>query len=266
MKLNNKSGSSLVLGALSALAAGAAMLLAPAAAHAEPASCLSTNPSDWPASSKPYFMLAADTSGSMTTGVGVSSSCGYGSDRRAHIRCAIKNTVQAFSGQVHFGLATFPRTQTGCSATCFNNCTYNNYSNNNGDPGCGSGSGNTRKGAYIRVPMLQDAFWQVPPPADNTAALLSWVDNSCTGNTELFADGFTPLNGMLRDLQRYFSATGWTSQDGSVSYPTPLAAQDLAGTGVNGSTACRPVNIIFVTDGGETCDPMGSAVSVAQDL
>ncbi|MEZ4296187.1 MAG: MopE-related protein [Polyangiaceae bacterium] len=174
--------------------------------------------------------------------------------------------MQAFSGQVHFGLATFPRTQTGCSATCFNNCTYNNYSNNNGDPGCGSGSGNTRKGAYIRVPMLQDAFWQVPPPADNTAALLSWVDNSCTGNTELFADGFTPLNGMLRDLRSYFSATGWTSQDGAVSYPTPLAAQDLAGAGVNGSTACRPVNIIFVTDGGETCDPAGSAVAVAQDL
>ena len=36
-----------------ALAAAAAALLAPSAAQAEPASCLSFNPGDWPPSSKP---------------------------------------------------------------------------------------------------------------------------------------------------------------------------------------------------------------------
>jgi hypothetical protein len=90
---------------------------------------------------------------------------------------------------------------------------------------------------FIRVPMLQDTFWQTPPPADNTTSLLSWVDNVCTANTELFASGFTPLNGMLRDMKRYFSTTGWTAQDNSVTYATPLAAQDLTGPASTGAPA-----------------------------
>ena len=85
-------------------------------------------------------------------------------------------------------------------------------------------------------------------------------------NVELFADGFTPLNGMLRDMKRYFGPTGWTAQDNSVTYASPLAAQDLSGTGVNGGTACRPVNIIFVTDGDETCDTQADAVAAAGGL
>ena len=252
-----------------ALAAAAAALLAPSTALAEPASCLSFNPGDWPPSSKPYFMLAADTSGSMTSNVGnpaIASSCGWGTDRRAHLRCAIKNTVQAFSGQVNFGLATYPRKQTACGAGCYNTCNYTDYPGNLTNPGCGPGTGVNRRGAFIQVPMLQDSFWQVPPPAGNTGTLLSWVDNVCTANVELFADGFTPLNGMLRDMKRYFGPTGWTAQDNSVTYASPLAAQDLSGTGVNGGTACRPVNIIFVTDGDETCDTQADAVAAAADL
>jgi hypothetical protein len=71
---------------------------------------------------------------------------------------------------------------------------------------------------------------------------------------------------MLRDMKRYFGPTGWTAQDNSVTYASPLAAQDLSGTGVNGGTACRPVNIIFVTDGDETCDTQADAVAAAADL
>ena len=256
--------------ALAAVTAAAALVGAPSSAAAqEPAACLSPNPSDWPSSSAPYFMLLADTSGSMTSTVGnpaIASSCGYGTDRRAHLRCAIKNTVQAFAGEVNFGLATFPRKQTNCGAGCYGGCTYSNYPNNQTNSGCGPGTGVNRRGAFIQVPMLQDSFWQVPPPADNTSSMLSWVDNVCTANIELFADGNTPLNGMLRDMKRYFSTTGWTAQDNSVTYPTPLAAQDLAGQGVNGSTACRPVNLILVTDGDETCDSQADAVAAAADL
>ena len=257
---------------LIAIASGLALgaVLTPSGrAFAEPAACLSADPSSWPAPSKPYFMLAADTSGSMTSDVGnpaIQSSCGFGSDRRSHLRCAIRHSVMSFSGQVHFGLMTFPRKQTNCGAACFGTCQYSDYPNNVTNPGCGPGTGSSRRGGFIQVPMLQDSFWQVPPPADNTATMLSWADNNCTGNTELFADGFTPLNGILLDARRYFSATGWTAQDNSVAYPTPLAPQDLAGAGVNGGTACRPVNVILITDGGETCDPVGSAVAVAADL
>ena len=258
------------LATLAALSGAALVLLGPSIAAAqEPASCLSPNPADWPAPSKPYFMIGADTSGSMTATVGnpaIASSCGFGSDRRAHLRCALRNMFFAYSGQVNFGLGTFPRAQTGCSATCYNNCSYSNYPGNNGSNGCGPGSAATRRGMFIQVPMLQDSFWQSPPPANNTSSLLSWVDNSCTGSAELFADGFTPLNGMLRDMRRYFSTTGWTAQDNSVTYATPLAAQDLPGSGVNGSTGCRSVNVILITDGDETCDTNNDVYAAAADL
>ncbi len=258
------------LPALAALASAALVSLAPSLAAAqESASCLSPNPSDWPAPSKPYFMIGADTSGSMDATVGnpaIASSCGFGTDRRAHLRCALRNMFLAYSGQVNFGLGTFPRIQSSCGASCYGSCQYTDFPNNVTNPGCGPGTGVNRRGMFIRVPMLQDTFWQTPPPADNTSSLLSWVDNVCTANTELFASGFTPLNGMLRDMKRYFSTTGWTAQDNSVTYGTPLAAQDLTGTGINGSTGCRSVNVILITDGDETCDSNADVYAAAQDL
>ncbi|HYC54270.1 MAG TPA: MopE-related protein [Candidatus Binatia bacterium] len=231
-------------------------LLPPSAAAQEAASCLSSDPSAWAAPSKPYFMIAADTSGSMTTDVGTPSSCGYGSTRLAHLRCAIANMVRAFSGQVHFGLATFPIDMDACSGACYGSCTYACYGGETPCNGCGLGSGSTRRGAFIQVPMQVDNFWSTPPVADNIDSMLSWVDNSCASSTELFAQGQTPLNGMLRDLRTYF-ATAWTAQDNSVTYATPLAAEDRA---------CRSVNIIFITDGDETCDTQGDAVGAASAL
>ncbi|MBI5546047.1 MAG: hypothetical protein HY901_19315, partial [Deltaproteobacteria bacterium] len=255
------------------LIAGAAAALAcfghTLSAGAESAACLNSDPAAWPQPSKPYFMVILDTSGSMDAVVGnpaIASSCGFGTDRRAHARCALRRLVEAFGGEVNFGLATYPRQQYNCGATCYGTCQYGDYPNNQTNSGCGPGTGVNRRGAFIRVPMLQDSFWQVPPPASNASTLLSWADNSCTGNVELFADGFTPLNGALRDMKRYFSSTGWTAQDNSVTYSTPLASQDLAGNGINGSTGCRSVNILFLTDGGETCDTTADAVAAAADL
>ncbi|HSN97873.1 MAG TPA: VWA domain-containing protein, partial [Candidatus Nanopelagicales bacterium] len=88
---------------------------APLPARAQPFDCSSADPSDWPPPAKPYFMLAVDTSGSMTAGVNANNSCAYPNNRLGHGRCAIRNTVQAFSGQAHFGLATFARRMTSCS-------------------------------------------------------------------------------------------------------------------------------------------------------
>ncbi len=250
----------------------AAAVYSPPASAQEPAACLSPDPAQWPAASKPYFMLAIDTSGSMTTGVASGNSCGYApNDRNAHSRCAMKNTVQAFSGEVNFGLATFAVIQNSCSGACYNNCQYFCFQaevNTTGlCAGCGPRPGNaaTRAGAFIRVPMLQDHFWSTPPDPPNVAQLISWADNNCSNSAELFALGNTPLNGMLRDMKRYLQ-TGWTAPDGSVSYPSPLAAQDLSGSGVNGSTGCRSINVILQTDGDETCDTQADAVAAAQDL
>ncbi|MEZ4296407.1 MAG: MopE-related protein [Polyangiaceae bacterium] len=247
----------------------------------EPASCLSSDPAAWPKPSRPYFMMAMDTSGSMVTDVGTTSSCsGFGSTRLGHARCAYKNTILAYSGQVNFGLATFDVIQDTCTNSCtcltsdpycFVECDYFCYQseiNTRGFcAGCGPKPGNatTASGAFVRVPMLQDHFWSNPPDASNVPQLLQWADGACNTNTELFAIGNTPLNGMLRDMKRYFAGT-WVSGDGALTYPSPLAAQDLTGTGVNGSTGCRSVNVILVTDGDETCDTQQDAVNAAADL
>src|SRR5690242_18326135 len=73
----------------------AALLAGPREARGqEPAACLSQDPSQWPAASKPYFMIIVDSSGSMGAGVGSSPSCaGYQANRIGHARCAVKNAV-----------------------------------------------------------------------------------------------------------------------------------------------------------------------------
>jgi hypothetical protein len=280
---------------LSALAAfvGAALTTIASVSTAfaqEPAACLSSDPAVWPKPSRPYFMMAMDTSGSMVTDVkdafnaSIQTSCGYGSTRVSHSRCAYRNTVLAYSGQVNFGLATFDILQQGCAAACscppsaampppacYAACNYFCYQsevNTRGFcAGCGPKPGNatTASGAFIRVPMLQDHFWANPPDASNVPQLLSWADASCSADTEIFAIGNTPLNGMLRDMKRYYAGT-YVTGDGLTSFPSPLASQDLPGSGVNGSTACRSVNVILVTDGDETCDTQQDAVNAAQDL
>ncbi len=260
--------------ALFAAALAVASIVSPRPARAEPASCLSPDPNAWPSPSRPYFMLAIDTSGSLTTPVAAANSCGYApNDRIAHGRCAVKKTAQAFSGEVNFGLSTFAVDQQTCSGACFANCGYFCFQqeiNTTGQcAGCGpetNGNPTTRAGAFIRVPMLQDHFWSAPPAVSNANQVVSWADNDCTNNVELFATGSTPLNGMLRDMARYFGPAGWTSPDGLTHYPTPLDANDLAGTGVNGGTACRSVNVILLTDGDETCDTQQDAVNAAAAL
>jgi len=256
-----------------AAAVAAVAALGPQVAEAQPFDCSSMNPSDWPAPAKPYFMIAFDTSGSMDTTVNVSNSCGYTNDRLGHGRCAVKNTLMAFSGQANFGLASFARRMTSCSGaqgTCnFNNCTFQNANNNGGAVDCPGASGcgpeptpnatnsSSRAGANILVPMLIDA---APAPASNVPDLLAYTDNSCTDSRELFATGCTPLNGILRDMYRYYS-TGWTSPFvNGLTFPSPLTSV------ANGERACRSVNVILVTDGGETCDVMADAYDAAGDL
>jgi hypothetical protein len=230
--------------------------------QAGPASCQSPDPTTWPASAKPYYMIAFDTSGSMGSLIGSNNSCGYPNTRTGHGKCAVKNLITAYSAQVNFGLASYALQMTGCSATCYTTCMFADLPNNSGISGCGpepnpvAGSP-TRAGANILVPMLNDTT--VPPPVSNVAQLLSWVDNDCTGSNELFASQNTPLNGILRDMLRYYSAS-WTYPGGGVTYTSPLTSAAL------GELACRSVNVILVTDGDDTCDYQDDAVAAAQAL
>jgi MYXO-CTERM domain-containing protein len=264
-------------GALFALSLGAPR---PAAA-AEPASCLSPDPSVWPAPSKPYFMLLVDTSGSMISPVSPAPSCtGYDATRMGHARCAVKNTVLAFSGEVNFGLGEYAAAMTNCSATCYGNAS------NNPIPGCRlkcfaaelaqtggicaacgpldtMGDATTRHGANLLVGMQVDNFWSMTPSTTNVPQILQYVDNNCTNNLEITSVptdgspfGKTPLNGALRDMKRYFQ-TGWTNPDTNVTFPTPLDVNDRP---------CRSVNVILLTDGDETCDTQADAVNAAASL
>ena len=249
------------------VSAAAALSLVPALASAQAFDCSSPNPAMWPPAAKPYFMIAFDTSGSMTTSVATSNSCSYPNDRLGHGRCAVKNTVQAFSGEANFGLATFARAMTSCNGNnCFAGCNYanlpgdaNGASCNGGcgaEPTPGAASSSSRAGANVLVPMLVDSS---PPPPNNVAELVSWVDNNCASSKELFASGCTPLNGILRDMFRYYS-NQWVFPGGGLTYPSPLTSV------ANGERACRSVNVILVTDGGETCDQPADSVDAAADL
>jgi hypothetical protein len=207
-------------------------------------------------------MVALDTSASMTTSVGISSGCGFGNTRSAHGRCAVRNTIQAYAGTVNFGLSSYAILQSSCGASCFTNCDYFCYQaeiDTTGNClGCGPRGGNatTRAGARILVPVQQDNFWSLPPAPSNASTLLGWVDNDCSASTELWAIGASPINGVLRDLRRYF-ASSWTAPDFSVTHPTPLNVNDRA---------CRSVNVILIIDGDENCDTQVDAVNAATDL
>src|SRR5262245_66221649 len=93
---------------LSASAFGA---LLTAASTASAFDCASPNPADWPPPSRPYFMIAFDTSGSMNDGVTPAPSCAgsYTATRLGHARCALSNMIKAYAGEVNFGLAAFAR-------------------------------------------------------------------------------------------------------------------------------------------------------------
>src|SRR6185503_1935616 len=110
-----------------AVAPALVLALLPRTASAQTYDCNSNDPSKWPPSSKPYFMLAIDTSGSMTSctdtahagsdtcGSGaVNNSCGLEPTRINDAKCAVRKTIQAFAGQVNFGMMTYARVLRGC--------------------------------------------------------------------------------------------------------------------------------------------------------
>jgi hypothetical protein len=226
-----------------------------AAAHAaEPPACLATDPTQWPAVNKPYVLVIASSSASMSAVAGGIDSCGYGTTRRHHLSCALRHAFETYSGTVHFGLATLARAQ---GVTCGS---WTDFPGNADGAGCGpepgaNGDSSTRQGANIVVPIEADEVNQ-PVQASNANALFQWVNNTCDGGAELFADGTTGLNGPLRDAYRYFS-NQWTRPDGTATFTTPLGANDLT---------CRRLRVVLITAADENCDTQANAVDAAADL
>jgi hypothetical protein len=272
---------------LGAAALAAVTLVAsPRPAAAELPQCRSTNPADWPAPAKPYFMVAFDTSGSMSgtqTPLLSANRCGYYPDRNGTARCALKNTITTFGGLVNFGLSTYATqvTVSGSPASSCPNtldpaagCTISPlytgqhptacFPIGSNCDSCGKGAQTTAAGANILVPLQLDDYWKPlgSRTPSNVNALLTWVDNICSDCKELWDSGGTPLNGILRDMYRYLS-TQW--QGPGVTFTTPL-------TDLTTERSCRSVNVILITDGEESCELNGSnpdvswAVQAAQNL
>ncbi|HRI69220.1 MAG TPA: MopE-related protein, partial [Polyangium sp.] len=206
-------------------------------------------------------MLVVDTSGSMGTSIsGGTNSCNYQNNRIGHARCAVRNTVQAFAGQVNFGLSSYAWRETACqnvtcgtcsqTTGCFTQCTPQ-YAPAD-DSFCGPLVNEPTLGALVHgganvvVPLLQDHYWSTPPDAPNAQTIVNFVDNNC-GNNEIGADSNTPLGGVLFNMHQYFSGA---FRD---PFTNALVASPI-GTVAQGERPCRSINVILITDGDETCD------------
>ncbi|MBK7579151.1 MAG: hypothetical protein IPI67_03005 [Myxococcales bacterium] len=214
----------------------------------------------WPKPQRPYFLVVVDTSGSMAActnpatawpqtcadvGGGINNSCGWQPLRVNDAKCALKNTLLAFSGEANFGLASFSRTISGCPAACnwgetWTGTFWYRYAYS----GCSFG-GSACGGANLLAGVVPD---QVPPLPNNVASMLQYMDHNCGDNKELFAYDATPIGASLQNALTYY-------QNGLPGFASPLTAADRA---------CRSLNVILMTDGGETCG--GDPVTAAQQL
>ncbi|MDQ3031361.1 MAG: VWA domain-containing protein [Myxococcota bacterium] len=185
----------------------------------------------------PYFMVVFDTSGSMgnSTGSGTNS-CGQARTRMSDAKCVLQRVVNGY-GDVSFGLERFRQSCTGgsCTSTCVTSgCSCS---------GCSASCTATASSGEVLVPIA----------SDNQSDILRWVDYSCgsctstavSANPELRALGNTPLGGSLLAARSYYAGAS-----------SPLIG-DPFGT-------CRPVSVILLTDGDETCS--GNAVNAATQL
>ncbi|NOY91479.1 MAG: hypothetical protein GXP55_09735 [Deltaproteobacteria bacterium] len=182
----------------------------------------------------PYFLVMVDTSGSMGRGTtGGNNSCGQPASRMSDAKCVIQQVVNSY-GDVTFGLGRFQQDYSNRRA-CNSPCTAGS---------CGCRDRTTVCNATAAAGQIL-----VPIAARNQPQILNWVDYSCgsctatTGSTvELRSGGNTPLQGAL------------------------LAARDYLQTALVGDPylGCRPVSVILLTDGAETCggNPASGATSL----
>jgi hypothetical protein len=214
---------------------------------------------------RPLFFFAVDNSTSMNASTGAgTNSCGYTRTRINDVGCVIRNATDGI-GDATFGLGMF---NFGCRAAS------PRYPN--GVAGCGTGScpsAGTAPAAAAFPSLPYPSFYGcqnaavivVPAEERRRYELRSWVDgvwDSCTtvpalgalGGNEMCMvpsspsgalRGSTPNAGNLREVYDYLS-------NAIAGQPSPYVDFDGTG-GPDRFASCRPVNIISLTDGNETC-------------
>lgn len=167
---------------------------------------------------KPWFFLVVDTSGSMD-GSADANSCGYESNRMGAAKCAIRNILDS-TGDAEFALMQFTH-------PCRDDCA------------------DLYEGAPNSCTADTD---QLELITAGSASIREWVDGECTGTCatggtrELYAKGATPIAASLDAAKDYFEG----NLEGK---PAPSLTDAYAG--------CRPINVILLTDGDDTCAANG---------
>jgi hypothetical protein len=194
----------------------------------------------------PYFLFLMDSSGSMgeatTCPAGrTTNTCGAPCTKINDAKCALQRVV-AGVGDATFGLGQFSQ---ACKV------------------GCGDTTGST--GMITCDTTAASGVIRAGIADGNQAAITSWVDYVCgtpptavtcpttasTNHREIYSGGNTPLEGVLRRALCYFSGT--CGADGTPA--SPLIGDSTLG--------CRPVSVILLTDGAETCGGTATLAATA---
>lgn len=234
---------------------------------------------------KPYFLVIFDTSGSMTwcsggneatfgdndcsclvntagpcggTGAPLPDSafkqnrCGFPTNRLGDAKCALQRIVDATSGEAVFGLMQFEHP---CSGSCIGPAL------SSGGTSCTSGNGLNFDDGQLVVGLQNN----------NTTLMREWVDgtSNCQGTCtnsfthELYSGVFTPIGKSLQRANEYLRGT----PSGGFLYPTNPVGFNVAPMSPlanDPQLGCRPVSVILLTDGKETCG--GNATAAATTL
>ncbi|MFO0683463.1 MAG: MopE-related protein [Sandaracinus sp.] len=188
------------------------------------------------------------------------NSCGQTHTKINDARCVLQQVVSAY-GDVTFGLMRYTDFCSGSSCS---------------ELGC---SGSVCSASAGAGQLLE------PISAQNGASVARWGDFTCdpgldalSGNPELTARTSTPIAGTVRAARSYFEGTGLFAVPtgevcsshtdmASCAGDTAHACAWAAGAGTcrvrspittSGIDTCRPVALIFLTDGEETCTPGNS--------
>ena len=162
--------------------------------------------------------------------------CGFPKNKIGDAKCALQRILDGAGGDATFGLMQFKH-------PCNGTCTASSSS-------CGSGCGAVGTGA------CDDGQLAVEIQTGNANLMREWVDGQCQGTCggnnyprELTTGQWTPIARSLARANEYLrgqTTVGFPLATGGSSIGTPLANDP--------QLECRPVSVILLTDGDDTCD------------
>ena len=220
---------------------------------------------------RPYFLVIVDTSGSMawcaagrqdvnpvgsndcSCHVGnncnaayLTNRCGFPSNRIGDAKCSLQRILDGTGGDATFGLLQFEHP---CSPTC-----------EASNAGCTNNCGSS--------PNCDDGQLAVEIQSGNANLMREWVDGQCQGTCgagsyprELTTGQWTPIAKSLQRANEYLRGqlgAGFPYITGQSTVSAPLANDP--------QLACRPVSVILLTDGDDTCAAPTDAPNAAAAL